>query len=155
MLETFFNAMEQLHFQYTEQFLAALPPMAVTVFVHGQGMGLAGRFFRRLGPRVSGSLRTPHRIAVTTGVVAIMLMAHFIEASLWAVFYLLTDMMANFREAMFFSVNAYTTLGASNLTLPGRWKGLDGLESMTAMLMFGWSTAVLAVVVQKVHSIDI
>ena len=28
------------------------------------------------------------------------------------------------------------------------------MAAMTAMLMFGWSTAVLAVVVQKTHSIE-
>ena len=55
---------------------------------------------------------------------------------------------------MYFSVNAYTTLGASNITLPGRWQGLGGFESMTAMLMFGWSTAMLAAIVQKIHTLD-
>ena len=52
------------------------------------------------------------------------------------------------------SVNSYTTLGASNLTLPGRWQGLDGFEAMTAMLMFGWSTAVIVNLLQKADSID-
>ena len=44
--------------------------------------------------------------------------------------------------------------GANNITLPGRWQGLEGFEALTAMLMFGWSTAMLVAVVHKVHSID-
>ena len=63
-------------------------------------------------------------------------------------------MLAGLQDAMNFSINSYTTLGASNIQLPGRWRGFDGFEAMTAMLMFGWSTAVLAVVVQKTHSIE-
>jgi len=87
-------------------------------------------------------------------IVAIMLAAHFAEVVVWAAFYFITDMLPDLASAMFFSINSYTTLGASNITLAGRWKGLDGFEAMTAMLMFGWSTAVLAAVVQKMHSID-
>jgi hypothetical protein len=63
-------------------------------------------------------------------------------------------MLPDILTSMFFSINSYTTLGASNITLTGQWKGMDGFEAMTAMLMFGWSTAVIAAVVQKTHSID-
>ena len=34
------------------------------------------------------------------------------------------------------------------------WVGFGGFEAMTGMLMFGWSTAVLAAVVQKIHAIE-
>ena len=77
-------------------------------------------------------------------IVAIMLVAHFLEIGGWAVFYVATGMLDDARSAMTFSINAYTTLGASNISLPVRWQGVDGFEAMTAMLMFGWSTAVLA-----------
>ena len=154
MLETIAQVFAELHFQYTEQFLAALLPMSLTVVIHGQGLGLAARYFRRFAPAAHGRTRAGSRTAVLVTIVAIMLLTHFIEVSGWAVFYFLTGMLQDFREAMSYSVNAYTTLGASNIDLPGRWKGLGGFEAMTAMLMFGWSTAVLAAVVQKTHSID-
>jgi hypothetical protein len=83
-----------------------------------------------------------------------MLAAHFAEVVLWATFYFSTGMLANLRDAMTFSINSYTTLGASGIQLTGRWRGFSGFEAMTAMLMFGWSTAVLAVVAQKTHSIE-
>ena len=83
-----------------------------------------------------------------------MLTTHYFEIVIWAWFYYLTDMIQNFKAAMYFSVQSYTTLGASNITLPGRWQGLGGFEALTAMLMFGWSTAMLVAVVNKVHSID-
>lgn len=151
MLDSLLSGLAELHFQYTEQFLVALLPMAATVVVHGLGMSASGRCFRRFARR---NRRIDHRLLITTMIVAIMLLSHFIEVTLWALFYFLTGMMTDYKTAMFFSVNAYTTLGASNLSLPGRWQGLDGFEAMTAMLMFGWSTALLASVVQKIHGID-
>jgi len=57
-------------------------------------------------------------------------------------------------SAMYFSVASYTTLGDSGMTLPAHWRGIGAFEAMAAMLMFGWSTAVLAAVVVKLHSLD-
>lgn len=146
----------ELNYRYIDQFLAALIPMGITVMVHGHGMGLASRCFKRFGirrGRASQADRGPH-IFLLVAIVAIMLGTHFAEVFIWALFYWLTNMLPDIITAMFFSINSYTTLGASNITLIGRWKGMDGFEAMTAMLMFGWSTAVLAAVVQKTHSVD-
>jgi hypothetical protein len=148
------EALWELHFQYFEQFLAALLPVALTVVIHGEGMGLASRCFKRFGRRPAGSSRTGPHLVVVIAIAAIMLATHFFEVFMWALFYFATGMLANFKEAMFYSVNSYTTLGAASIELPGRWQGLGGFEAIAGMLMFGWSTAVLAVVVQKLHSID-
>jgi hypothetical protein len=152
MLETIARFFSQLHFQYTEQFLMALVPMSLTVICHGFGMGLVRSYFKRFG--TSSSMRSMQRTTLLVVIVAIMLTTHYFEIIIWAEFYYLTDMIQNFKTAMYFSVESYTTLGASNITLPGRWQGLEGFEALTAMLMFGWSTAILVAVVNKVHSID-
>jgi len=154
MLETIMQMFRELHFQYLEQFLTALLPMALTVIIHGQGMGLASRYFKRFGRRPAGSKRTGPHVIVLIMIVAIMLATHFVEISAWAWFYFFTGMLTDIKSAMSYSVNSYTTLGATNIELPGRWQGLGGFEAIAGMLMFGWSTAVLAVVVQKTHSIE-
>ena len=150
------QVMSELNFRYIDQFLAALAPMGVTVVLHAYGMGIAGQCFKRFGTRRGHGAQKdkgPH-LFLLVAIVAIMLATHFIEVAAWAAFYWLANMLPDPITAMFFSINSYTTLGASNITLTGRWKGIDGFEAMTAMLMFGWSTAVLAAVVQKTHSID-
>ena len=152
MLETIARFFSELHFQYTEQFLTALLPMTFTVICHGFGMGLVRSYFKRFGS--SAGLRSVHRTTHLVVIVAIMLATHYLEITIWAWFYFATDMIQNIKVAMYFSVESYTTLGASNITLPGRWQGLEGFEALTAMLMFGWSTAMLVAVVHKVHSID-
>ena len=154
MRESLWQSIGGLEFEYLEQFLAALVPMSATVIVHGFGMKAVGSYFRRFGHHPGKARQRGAATLVALGVVGIMLAAHFAEVVLWAGFFLLTGMVANVHDAMAFSINSYTTLGASNIQLTGRWRGFDGFEAMTAMLMFGWSTAVLAVVVQKTHSIE-
>ena len=154
MLESIVQTVVQLHFQYTEQFLTALVPMSLTVVLHGQGMRLAALYLRRFGKHASHGARASLLNIVLVATVAIMLLTHFIEINAWAMFYFLTGMLPDYRSAMNLSVNSYTTLGASNLTLPGRWQNLDGFEAMTAMLMFGWSAAVMVNVVQKTNAVD-
>lgn len=154
MLESIMETFRTLHFQYTEQFLAALLPMAFTVVLHGQGMGLASRYFKRFGRPAASSKRTGPHIVVLIMVVAIMLATHYVEVCAWAVFYYTTGMLTDFKSAMTYSINSYTTLGATSIDLPGKWHGLGGFEAIAGMLMFGWSTALLAAVVQKLHSID-
>lgn len=154
MLETIVQLFRELHFHYTEQFLAALLPMALTVVVHGEGMGLASRYFKRFGQPPAGGSRTGPHVVVLIVIVAIMLATHFVEVSAWAVFYFVTGMLTDFRSAMTYSINSYTTLGATSIDLPGQWQGLGGFEAIAGMLMFGWSTAILVAVVQKTHNID-
>jgi len=154
MLETIMQLFRALHFQYLEQLLTALLPMALTVVIHGQGMGLASRYFKRFGRPPVGSKRAGPHVIVLIMIVAIMLATHFVEISAWALFYFATGMLTDFKSAMTYSVNSYTTLGATSIELPGRWQGLGGFEAIAGMLMFGWSTAVLAVMVQKIHSIE-
>lgn len=153
MLDSIGQGLLGLEFDYLEQFAAALPPMALTVVIHGYGMKLVGRYYRRFGAPAGKARRGSATVALVS-IVAIMLAAHFLEVVAWAAFYVLAGMLTSVHDAMTFSINSYTTLGASNIQLNGRWRGFDGFEAMTAMLMFGWSTAVLAVVVQKTHSIE-
>jgi hypothetical protein len=133
-----------LHFQFLEQFLVALLPIAVTVVIHGQAMHWVGRYYWRFSGHGSEDSGVSSRGMVPIVIVGIMLIAHFAEIGGWALFYVSTGLIDGAGAAMNLSVNAYTTLGASNVHLPLRWQGLDGLEAMSAMLMFGWSTAVLA-----------
>lgn len=148
------STLEALKFEYARQMLAALLPASLTVLLHGVGMDVVRRFYKHSGRPLLNGTHVAGRSAVLLGIVMIMLLTHFGEIVLWAIFYFLTDMMPSFKHAMFFSVNSYTTMGSSNLSLPDGWHGFSGFEAMTAMLMFGWSTAMLASIIQKFHSID-
>jgi hypothetical protein len=146
--------MFDLHFRYAEQLPIALFLTSLTVVIHGLGMSGVRRCFERFWSPAKGRPRSRSHLLFMVGIVAIMIVTHFVEVGVWGVFFLLSGMIPDAALAIYFSIGSYTTLGATGIALPGRWQGLGGFEAMAAMLMFGWSTAVLAAVVLKVHSLD-
>ncbi len=126
--------------------------MMVTVALHAQGMTLAKWVFNSLTAHRRSDGRERSSTLVMIAVVAVMLATHFLEIVAWAVFFVLTDILPNPDAAMVFSINSYSALGASGIVLEGRWRGIGGIETMVSMLMFGWSTAVLANAGQKLNS---
>ena len=53
---------------------------------------------------------------------------------------------------MYVSLVTFTTLGYGDITLDLRWRWLSGIEAMNGILLFGWTTATLFWIVQKVAS---
>ena len=143
-----------LDLRYTRQVAVALVPMALTVLFHGFGINVVHAFFRRFGLAAVHGRQRSLRSLVVICCVALLLITHFVGVVVWAGFYVVSGLIDNLGPAMVFSMNAYTTMGASGIHLPRTWFGFGNFESMTAMLMFGWSTAVLANIVQRFHTID-
>lgn len=82
-----------------------------------------------------------------------LLSIHVIETGIWAFAYWLVvggDNFANFEDAVYFSTVTFTTLGYGDIVIRGGWKMLSACQAMTGLLVFGWSTAMLFTVVQKV-----
>jgi hypothetical protein len=154
MLSAVVQNFADVDFEYLDQFLYALIPMSITVVFHGLGMDMVRRCFRRFGRQLINTRRVAARITFMISIMGIMLASHFIGIAIWAAFYIGAGLIQGAQKAMYFSAESYTTLGASNFELTGRWLGFGGLEAMTGVLMFGWSTAILAAIVAKIHSIE-
>jgi hypothetical protein len=71
------------------------------------------------------------------------------EAGFWAAAYWWVDALASPEEAVLYSLDSITTLGASGLTLPQHWRIMGALEAADGMLLFGISTAFMFAVTQK------
>ncbi len=143
----------EFDFHFGELFLIALALTSLTVLTHYAGMNWVRLYFRRFWTHsVQG--RKGSRQGVMVGIVAIMMATHCIEVFGWAVLYYLRGMLSSWKTAVYFSIANYSTIGANDITLPQQWRGLGGFESICAMLMFGWSTALLAALIMKLHSLD-
>ena len=69
---------------------------------------------------------------------------------MWAVLYFYDwGAFKNFGTAMYFSLASFTTLGATELSLPPQHRMIGAFESAAGMMMFGWSTALLVAVVVR------
>ncbi len=141
-------------FRYLEQLLVALVLTGATVFIHGLGMQGVRLYFNRSQAPAEAQPRSKSHLLTMVGIVWIMIVTHSVEIVIWALFYRLRGLIPQWVSAVYFSIASYTTLGESSITLPAHWQGLGGFEAMTAMLMFGWSMAMLATVLLKLRIID-
>ena len=146
--------MSGFHFPYLEQFLLALVLTGATVFIHGLGMQGVRRYLSRSQALAEAQRRSKSHLLTMVGIIWIMLVTHSLEVVIWALFYRLRGVIPQWVSAVYFSLASYTTLGESSIKLPAHWQGLGGFEAMAAMLMFGWSIAMLATVLLKLRIID-
>lgn len=89
----------------------------------------------------------------SVGAVMILLVGHVLQVLLWAMLYFYDwHAFTRFGDAVYFSLASFTTLGASELSLPINHRMIGAFESAAGVMMFGWSTALLvAVVVRTDH----
>jgi hypothetical protein len=130
---------------------AALGLTAITVAVHGLGAVALGR---RVSARWIALRARPGPLVaerMITLLVAALLLLHLAEALVWALFLVLVGALPDLETAAYFSLTSYTTLGYGDVTLPPEWRLLGPIEGAAGILMFGWSTGVLAAALNQVY----
>jgi hypothetical protein len=73
---------------------------------------------------------------------------HGIEAMVWAAAYVWLGALDSPQDAILYSVDSMSTLGASGLTLQPTWRTMGALEATNGTLLFGISTAYIFAVMQ-------
>jgi hypothetical protein len=131
--------------------LSALGLATVTVMIHGVGTvtatGRAVRLWARRG-NATGWLGAEVLMAE---LVSVLLLLHLVEASVWALFYLLVGGQPDLESAIYFSLTSYTTVGYGDVVLPEPWRLLGPLEAAVGVLMLGWSTGVIVAVIGTIY----
>ena len=126
--------------------------MAFNVAIHAVGSTLWIQYLQQNRSLKTRPLpfRTALRVLSSTAVFVLVL--HIIEVSAWAVVYLsLNDIpeLRTFEQATYFSIVTFTSLGYGDITLQGSWRLLSGIEAMNGIILFGWSTALLFTILQR------
>lgn len=131
--------------------LCALGLTAITVIIHGVG-ALAS--FRRVTGLWSGRKDPPGRLGaelLIAQLVGALLLLHLAEAIVWAFFYMLVGALPDLETAAYFSLTSYTTVGYGDVVLPEGWRLLGPIEAAVGVLMLGWSTGVMVVVIGVIY----
>ena len=131
--------------------LCALGLTAITVIIHGVGALASGRrvtglWTRRKDP--PGRLGAELLMAQLVGA---LLLLHLAEAIVWALFYVLVGALPDLETAAYFSLTSYTTVGYGDVVLPPAWRLLGPIEAAVGVLMLGWSTGILVVVIGVIY----
>ena len=127
--------------------------VALTVVIHAIGTTF---WIRRIGRRYANEQFWQGRMAIMLLIrtVLVLIALHTIEIMLWAGSYIILmpdGELASFEQAVYFSFVTFTTLGYGDVVLDERWRLLSAFEAANGIIMFGWTTAVVIAVVQRVY----
>jgi Ion channel len=128
--------------------LIAFCLMALCVVIHASGLASALRWWRRR-PRAAQGFWAWTGLFV--GVAGWMIVLHLFEVTVWALFYVWADAIADVQVAFYFSAVTYTTTGYGDVVLPEEWRLLGGVEALTGILMCGWSTGFFFAIVSRMY----
>jgi len=126
--------------------------MAFNVAIHAVGSTLWIQYLQQNRSLKTRPLPFWTALRVLSSTAVFVLVLHIIEVSAWAVVYLsLNDIpeLRTFEQATYFSIVTFTSLGYGDITLQGSWRLLSGIEAMNGIILFGWSTALLFAILQR------
>ena len=140
-----------------EEIVVGLGMMVVTTMIHAGFMVIG---FEAAGWRLSRFGRARKQLAkavLVSALTAWMFLAIVIEAWVWALLYLfhpLITTLPDLETAFYFSMVTFTTLGYGDVVLTGNWRTLASIQAANGVIVFGWTTALLFVFIQRVYKIE-
>lgn len=127
--------------------IASFLLLALCVIIHSTGIALLLRFIRA---RPLSPQRHPWWAALFIVRIAWWLVAlHLLQIVIWAIYFRLQGCLPDFETALYFSGVSYSTLGYGDVVLPHEWRMLGPAESLTGILMCGFSTGLFFAIVHR------
>lgn len=124
--------------------------LVLTTVIHAVAMKFARDLVHSHAGRLRQRLRT-FPLYNVLGIILLMFVALFLQVYLWALAYLLLGAIEELEQALYFSMVTFTTLGYGDVVLPAKWNLLSSIEGANGIIMFGWTTAIVMAVVQRVY----
>ena len=97
----------------------------------------------------------PIKLLCSTALVLLAL--HIAEVGPWALLYMNlpgNDSLNNFEASCYFATVTFASLGYGDIVIDGPWRMLSAIQAMNGLLVFGWSTALLFAVVERIWGHD-
>lgn len=130
--------------------LIATVMVCATVLAHYLGIVVIVKLLRERPRHRLPPVRLRPAAAVIF-VILCLIAAHSVEIWIYAALYYLVGASATFETALYFSTVTFTTLGYGDVILDERWRLIAAIQAANGIILFGWSTAFLAVVIGKLN----
>jgi len=122
----------------------------VTTVVHGVATGVALIVLKKTGRLMHWDKKSRvQRPFLVGALVVVLFLVSFLDAVMWAHVYLRVGAIEQLETALYFSMVTFTTLGYGDVTLSTDWRLLASFEAANGIIMFGWTTALVAAFIQR------
>ena len=138
-------------------FLIGIMCILITVSLHALTVSALISIMKRRGPQAVEMIGRSARPLLVAYLACALAVKHAVDIVFWgAAMWLCAErQFAGLAEAIYFSSVTYTTLGYGDIVLTGEWRMLSAFEATNGMLLFGLSTALLFVLVERMWLRDI
>ena len=136
-----------------QQLIVAILLSVLSALVHA--LGLLGLVYwqTKQWPQIESDFCPRRNVPVFLVLFGVILCLHLAEICLWAGFYFWRGGLPSFEASLYFSAASYSTVGYGDVVLPGPWRLVGALESLTGVLLLGWSAAFFFSVVSRFFEI--
>jgi len=86
-----------------------------------------------------------------SGVVVWFFLAACAVSWMWAMVLLWLGGFETLEAALYFATVSFTTVGYGDLVLEDRWRLLGSFIAANGMIIFGWTTALVFIAVQRIY----
>ncbi len=136
--------------------IAGLIGIALTVFLHGVTTTVVIKFLKAYGPSWRRRMGDYFRSFVLMVSACMFTAKHLLDIGIWAIgfYWLAPNTVSGFEEALYFSAVTYTTVGYGDVVLEESTRLISAFIAINGLLLFGWSGAMLFVLVQRLWRTD-
>ena len=128
--------------------------MLLTTVIHAGGMMLVMNTVRYHFDQHKQVKRWRHsNMYLVSGTVLLMFFVSLLEVGIWAVAYMELGAIDEIEPAIYFSMVTFTTVGYGDIVIDDHWRLLASFEAANGIIMFGWTTAIVIAVVQRVYAV--
>ena len=121
--------------------------LVVVIGIHGICLGQISKHFSTRFAKLTAQSPRWRPAMLAAVAIALIVVLHFAETHIWAGSLLGLEMIATYRDAYFYVLEAYTTLGEGPDYLPDGYRLISPVIALTGLFTFGWSGSVLVYIV--------
>ena len=122
--------------------------MALCIIVHSVGLTYVFKFMKRKKALHWSFWRS---VRILIAVASWIIFLHLINIVLWGSLFAWVKAIPDLQSAIYFSAVTYTTTGYGDVLLPKPWQLIGGIEALTGLLMYGWTTGFFFAIVSRMY----
>ena len=138
---------------FAHQGLVTTGLVMLTLILQSAGMAVLIQWIKAQFPNGLHQLGLFRSIVLVVRFTSLLVCLHLLEILLWALFYR-WKFFATWEAAFYFSAANYSTVGAADLLLKQIWRAMGPIESVTGVLMCGFSASFLFAIVTRLVELE-